>query len=100
MVAAQIPARLDAAARAVAEATAERARNRVPVDSGRLKDAIHVEREGLGEYAVIAGDRDAWYGHFVEFGTVRTAARPFLAPAVEETRPTIQAIGIASLKDL
>jgi HK97 gp10 family phage protein len=97
---AKMPERLDAAARAVAEAAAEHARDRVPVDSGRLKAAIHVEREGSGEYAVIAGDHDAWYGHLVEFGTVRTAAHPFMVPAVDETRPTVRAIGQAALKDL
>jgi HK97 gp10 family phage protein len=99
-VIAQFPIRLDAATRAVAENIAERARDRVPVDSGRLKSAIHVERAGAGEYAVIAGDRDAWYGHFVEFGTVRSAAHPFMTPASEETRPTIRAISQAALKGL
>jgi hypothetical protein len=31
---------------------------------------------------------------------VRTEAHPFMVPAVDETRPTVRAIGQAALKDL
>jgi HK97 gp10 family phage protein len=69
----------------VAERVAEGAKERVPVDSGGLRDAIHVERTD-DAIRVIAGDTDHFYGHFVEFGTTRRAARPFLTPAFEAER--------------
>lgn len=40
--------------------------------------------------------RRAFYGRFVEFGTRRAAARPFLRPALERMRPVIAPL----LKDL
>lgn len=30
--------------------------------------------------------QDAWYWHFIEFGTTKMAARPFLRPALESKR--------------
>lgn len=55
-----------------------------PVRRGKLKAAIHTEAadDGDGTY-VVAGDGEAWYGHFSEFGTVRQPAKPFLVPATE-----------------
>lgn len=76
---------LEAATGAAAELVAARAKERVPVDTGRLRDAIHVERDS-GGFAVVAGDTEAFYGHIVEHGGVRTPAHPFLVPAVEESR--------------
>lgn len=37
------------------------------------------------------GVRDAFYGQFVEYGTVKMAARPFLRPAFDSTKT--QAVG-------
>jgi len=39
--------------------------------------------------------QDAWYWHFIEFGTVKMAARPFLRPALESKR--VQAV--TAIKD-
>jgi len=88
-IAAQLQARVDGALRAGAEAIEQQAKQRVPVASGDLRDAIHVEREAMGEYAVVAGDDNVFYGHMVEFGTARVPARPFLVPAAEASRDTI-----------
>lgn len=99
-IAAQIPARLDAALKAGAESIARDAQSRAPVASGRLRSAIHVEREGLGEYAVIAGDDNAFYGHLVEYGTAHTPARPFLIPALEARRATVLASAREALRGL
>lgn len=79
-------ANVDDATRKTAEAVAEGASQRVPTDSGALKRAIHVVRDGPSSYRVVAGDREAFYGHIVEGGGAYTPARPFLVPALEEQR--------------
>ena len=52
------------------------------MDSGALREAIHVEEVEDGAL-VVAGDTEAWYGRIVEFEFVRTPAQPFLIPAME-----------------
>jgi HK97 gp10 family phage protein len=99
-IAAQLQARIDTAVRAGAEAVSAQAKQRVPVESGALRDAIHVERGGVGEYTVVAGDREAFYGHLVEFGTVHTPPRPFLVPAAEASRDEITAAARTALRGL
>lgn len=97
---AELPVLMDMVARGAAELVEQRAKERVPVGTGRLRDAIHTERQDLGEYAVIAGDRKAFYGHIVEHGGVHTPAQPFLVPAADDVRPEVQAIGVAALRRL
>jgi len=50
----------------------------VPVKTGRLRDSIKAKVAGTGRY-IEAG---ALYAEFVEFGTSKMVARPYLAPAV------------------
>ena len=73
-----------------AEAIAANARARVLAlkdtdGPSRLADGIRVEETEEGAM-VIAG---APYAPYVEFGTRRQAAQPFLAPALEEERQGI-----------
>jgi HK97 gp10 family phage protein len=75
------------------------AQERVPVDSGALRDAIHVESKGM-ETRVVAGDSQAWYGHIVEHGSTTAPPRPFLIPAYEAVRPSIEEIIGDQLEDL
>jgi HK97 gp10 family phage protein len=94
---------------------AEDARERVPVDSGQLRDAIHVEvvndsREGRNQYgtwtkteqavSIVAGDTDTFYGHIVENGGVNTPARPFLIPAFEQKKQKLGEIVSEHMEDL
>jgi HK97 gp10 family phage protein len=79
---------VEAALQAGAEIIESAAKGRVPVDTGRLRDAIHIERDGLG-FDVIAGDTDAFYGNMVEHGTTHTAPHPFLVPALEAKRTEV-----------
>ena len=69
------------------------AKSRVPVATGKLRDAIHMDDEQDEGTYVIGGDTEAWYGHLVEYGTVRTSPRPFLVPALEENRAEIVGCG-------
>jgi HK97 gp10 family phage protein len=91
---------IDPAMRHVAERVAQGAQARVPVDSGALRNAIHVERQDEGAYRVVAGDGDVFYGHIVEHGSVRVPPRPFLLPAAESVRDNIDELVRAALKDL
>lgn len=88
LIAAELRPRVSAAVRAGAGLMSERAKVRAPdappLGEG-LVSAIHVERQGPAEYAVVAGDDDVFWGHFVEFGTVHSAPKPFLVPAFEES---------------
>lgn len=67
-----------------------RAKELVPVASGRLRRSItavrsrHMERSAEVVISVGPARRVAWYGHIVEFGSVKYAPRPFLRPAIEE----------------
>lgn len=109
-IAATLPRRVQASVKAGAELIAEEARHRVPdappLGEG-LVDAIHVEytrrkagEGGGGGYLVVAGDEDVFYGHLVEFGTVRSAPHPFLLPAAEAKREEVVGLVNAALAKL
>jgi HK97 gp10 family phage protein len=89
----------EALVRLSAEQIAAGARARVHVDSGDLRDAIHVEPTDDGRL-VIAGDDDVFYGHFEEFGAAGRSAHPFLVPAAEEQRDFLSSSYIAMLRKL
>jgi len=62
-----------------------RARSRVRVDTGRLRNSIAVETHSDGMGARIG--TNVKYGPFVEFGTSRSRAFPYLENSFEEERP-------------
>jgi HK97 gp10 family phage protein len=64
-----------------ANEAADIARELVPVITGFLRDSIYVEETPDG----IAFGAHADYAGFVEFGTSKMQAEPFLRPAVEQT---------------
>ncbi len=53
----------------------------VPVDTGELKDSGHYDANG------VYYDKD--YAGFVEYGTVKMRAQPYLRPAVENHKHEI-----------
>lgn len=70
-----------------AEEIAQGAKDRVPVAEGTLRDAIHVEvDEDESRVSIVAGNTEAFYGHIIEHGSVKTPPRPFLTPAYEAGR--------------
>ncbi|HVJ27498.1 MAG TPA: HK97-gp10 family putative phage morphogenesis protein [Vicinamibacterales bacterium] len=97
---AELVAKMDAVAKAVAERTEQAAEERVVVATGRLKGAIHTDHTGEGEYSVIAGDNNAFYAHIIEHGSVHVGARPFLVPALEQVRQEVPAIAKTVLRSL
>ena len=96
-ITAQLKVEMEAAEKAAAELIEQRAKERVPVDTGRLRDAIHVEHDEDGA-AVVAGDTEAFYGHIIEHGGVRQPAHPFLVPALEESRADALVLAAALLR--
>ena len=76
-------------------------RQRSPKDDGILRRAINsVRRRGTPTEAVSdvrvshgAGVKhDAWYWHFIEFGTVKQPAQPYIQPTIDEMTPKIPAM--------
>lgn len=60
------------------------ARSLCPVDTGRLRSSIVMRkgRDGMGFYVEVG--TNVSYAAFVEFGTSRQAAQPFLTPAIAQ----------------
>jgi HK97 gp10 family phage protein len=99
-IASRLAPAVDAAIHEGADIVSAGAKDRCPVLTGALRDAIHVEEgEVPGEVLVVAGNRKAFYGHMVEHGTVHSAPHPFLIPALEANRETIVSMVRAALHE-
>ena len=89
-VAAELQPRVSRAVKEGAEEVAQAAQRNLAangnVRTGELLNSIHVENAGPAEYRVVAGNNEAFYGHFVEHGTDVAPPSPFLLPAAEENR--------------
>lgn len=57
-----------------------------PVNTGRLRDSIHVETVDDGTREIVAGSDEIDYASYVEFGTTRMRAQPYLRPAALKKR--------------
>lgn len=66
------------------EATAEQI---VPVETGLLKNSIRAQVSGLD--AVVVADTE--YAEYVELGTSRMAAEPYMGPAFDRHEPRLEA---------
>lgn len=79
----EMPQAVEKALTAAALNVERGAKQRCPVDTGRLRASIthRVEADRAEVFTVVE------YAPYVEFGTSRRAASPFLAPAAEEERP-------------
>lgn len=71
--------------RTSAERVAREAGQVAPVRTGRLRAAIGWKQTELGGAAGVDETRAPYWRH-VEFGTVRTPARPMFRPAIERQR--------------
>ncbi|WP_375374084.1 HK97-gp10 family putative phage morphogenesis protein [Hymenobacter aerilatus] len=60
------------------------AKELAPVDTGRLRSSIHTEISSNGLSGVVG--TNVSYAPFVELGTTRQRAQPFLFPAYEANR--------------
>lgn len=85
----------------------DKAREKVPVDTGTLKKSIKVRnnRSGKGIISFKIGPTsdkkrgtDIFYGRFVEFGTSKMAAKPFMRPALDESENEVLDVVINDIK--
>lgn len=81
------------ATRAAANVVRDRARELVPKRTKNLaKSIVAIQQKvenGQIKFSVTpsrGGKYDGWYAHFVEFGTVKMSANPFMRPAMEQTQ--------------
>ena len=63
-------------------AAKQRAVALAPVGEGRLRNAIQATSRGMYGRVIIT-DPEIFYWRFLEYGTVKMAARPFVRPAAE-----------------
>lgn len=72
-----------------------------PMRTGKLKESIMVSgvktKDGI-KCVEIGPDKDAYYSRFVEFGTVKMKAKPYMAPGYESSRDAAEAAIIAELR--
>lgn len=66
-----------------AQRVARGAKGRAPRATGRLAGSIKAKPAGGNAHRVEVG---AFYGMFIEWGTIHQGARPFLTPAAEAER--------------
>ena len=92
---------LRTALRNAAAPVRRKARANVPVDEGDLKRAIainaKVDRSGEGYADVGFRPDQAFYGGFVELGTSKQQAQPYLRPALDESEGEIRGAFIGAL---
>lgn len=68
------------------------AKRRAPVLTGNLRRSIHVEQGAVTlTRAEAKVGTDVEYAPYVEFGTSRMRAQPYLRPAAETMAPAVQA---------
>ncbi|MHB9946995.1 hypothetical protein CF095_16670 [Clostridium botulinum] len=83
----------NAALKKAGELIVEEAKNNVPFRKGNLKEGLKVSgvRKKGGNKFVLAGiqkgdNSKIFYGKFLEFGTSKMKARPFMGPAYESKK--------------
>lgn len=74
------------------------AKAKVAVDTGTLRRSIHSVFENGGLRALVGPS--VLYGKFVEFGTRRMGARPYMRPAAESVLPKFVASMRAAVRAL
>ena len=80
-----------------AEPVLQDAKANVPVRTGKLKKGLKItnvkKKEGV-KYILVGVDRgdnsEIFYEKFIEFGTSKMSARPFLQPAYEKNKDNIR----------
>lgn len=99
-LAARAPNLAAGAVREAVQAVVTEAQSRVPVDTGALKSSIRgrVLNQQSGE--VTAGGGEVDYATYVEEGTVKSPAQPFMHPAADVVRPQFEAAVAKALAGL
>lgn len=94
------------ALRNAADPVLQDAKGSAPVRTGKLKKGLKITRvkkkEGV-KYILVGVDRgdnsEIFYGKFIEFGTSKMTARPFLGPAYQKNKDNIKRTIAETLKE-
>lgn len=81
------------------ETVAAEAKRRCPVDTGRLRDSIHVEKVSNSKVRVVADARDENgypYGAVIEYGS---NGKPFLRPALRAVKESLKQHTIEKIRE-
>ncbi|NFL36786.1 HK97-gp10 family putative phage morphogenesis protein [Clostridium botulinum] len=89
-----------------AEPVLQDAKANVPIKTGKLKKGLkitNVKRKEGSKYILVGVDRgdnsEIFYGKFIEFGTSKMSAKPFLQPAYEKNKDNIKRTIAETLKE-
>jgi HK97 gp10 family phage protein len=93
-IAAAMPEKTSQVVRKAAFDIEGQAKGRAPVDTGALKNSISTEFEDNGLTGIIAPHME--YATFVEFGTKRMSAQPYMTPAAEAVAPAF----VSAMKEM
>jgi len=81
--------------RSAAEIFLGAAKSKVSVESGDLKESLEIKKLAFEENEIKIGvgpvGEDIFYWFFVEYGTSRMSAKPFLRPAFDENKSRVKA---------
>lgn len=97
---------LETAAQEGAKVSLEYAKQKVRVKTGNLKNSLYIKsvklnKKGTRAIADVTYGDNAYYGKFIELGTKKMVAKPFLRPAIyEKTREIGEAVNKAVLEAL
>jgi HK97 gp10 family phage protein len=77
------------ALREAGEVMKEAIKQEAPRKTGTLKKSIEVSRvktKDGAKYVEVGPGKEGWYGKFLEFGTIKMKAKPFMAPGYEKSK--------------
>lgn len=82
---------LRSAVRVAANLIKKDAQSRAPRDSGALSESLRVKTKVFRTkiVAFVMNTAETFYGMFIEFGTSKMAARPFMRPAAESQEQAV-----------
>lgn len=85
----------------------DKAREKAPVKTGTLKKSIKIRSNKVANGIISfkigpTNDKkkgtDVFYGRFIEFGTSKMAAKPFMRPALDESETEVLNVVIDNIK--
>lgn len=90
------------ALREAGDVVKEAIQKEAPIRTGKLKESINVSRvknKDGAKHVEVGPDKDVFYSRFVEFGTVKMKANPFMARGYETSKENAMETIEKSLKE-
>jgi HK97 gp10 family phage protein len=98
VIATKVPEAVQATLKRAAEEAIQGAQSDVPVDTGALRDSIRIMEQGENYIVVGAGDdADLKYAAYVEFGTSKMVAQPYMGPQADKMNSRLAEIFVQEL---